>query len=251
MPLFKPPTTEETQSFYRELQEGKRNPLFWGAQRFDTGKGLVSSSLKQHFQSVIDPLIQSGERVLDLGCGSGLFLPAIYRNTSDIQAVDTSAVLLEKAEGLVSACGLEGVVFKEANAEKLPYKDSHFDTLIAVDVLHHFQRLNLCLEEMWRVIKPGGTLIIFEPNKLNPLLALGCLFDRNEWGLLALGRPALYRRKLSPHFSIKSVSFNGLIIGPNAKWMICIADFVTRRPWSKFLSWLAPKIVIVAEKPHP
>ncbi len=251
MPLFKPPTTEETRSYYRELRERKRNPLFWGARRFDPEKGFGSPSLNTHFLSVIDSLIQPGDRVLDLGCGSGLFLPAIYKHTRDIHAIDTSAALLEQAEGLVSAYGLDGIVVRQANAEKLPYGDSHFDALIAVDVLHHFQRFNRCLQEMWRVVKPGGNLIIFEPNKLNPLLALGCLIDRNEWGLLALGRPALYRRKLSPLFNIQSLRPNGLIIGPDWNWVVCIADLVTQSPWSKFLGWLAPKILILAEKPHP
>lgn len=251
MPLFKPPTTEETRSYYRELRERKRNPLFWGARRFDPEKGFGSPSLNTHFLGVIDPLIQPGDRVLDLGCGSGLFLPAIYQHTRDIHAVDTSAALLGQAVGLVSTYGLDGIVVKEANAEKLPYEDSHFDALIAVDVLHHFQRFNRCLQEMWRVVKPGGNLIIFEPNKLNPLLALGCLIDRNEWGLLALGRPALYRRKLSPLFNIQSLRPNGLIIGPDWNWVVRIADLVTRSPWSKFLGWLAPKILILAEKPHP
>ena len=182
MPLFKPPTTEETRSYYRELRERKRNPLFWGIRRFDPEKGFNSPSLNTHFQRVINPLIHPGDRVLDLGCGSGMFLPAIYKQTRDIHAVDTSAALLGQAEGLVSAYGLEGIAGVEADAEKLPYGDAHFDTLVAVDVLHHFQRFNRCLKEMWRVVKPGGNLIILEPNKLNPLLALGCLLDRNEWG---------------------------------------------------------------------
>ena len=251
MPLFKPPTTEETRSYYRELRERKRNPLFWGIRRFDPEKGFNSPSLNTHFQRVINPLIHPGDRVLDLGCGSGMFLPAIYKQTRDIHAVDTSAALLGQAEGLVSAYGLEGIAVVEADAEKLPYGDAHFDTLVAVDVLHHFQRFNRCLKEMWRVVKPGGNLIILEPNKLNPLLALGCLLDRNEWGLLALGRPALYRRKLSPLFNIRSLQPNGLIIGPDWKWVVRTADLVTRPPWSKFLGWLAPKILILAEKPHP
>ena len=250
MPLFKPPTTEATRSYYRELWERKRNPLFWGTRRFDPAKAFNSPSLTKHFLRVIDPLIKPGDRVLDLGCGSGMFLPAIYQRARDIHAVDTSPTLLGQAQGLVAARGLSGIVVREANAEQLPYADSHFDALIAVDVLHHFERFNRCLEEMWRVVKPGGTLIIFEPNKLNPLLALGCLLDRNEWGLLALGRPALYRRKLSPLFSIQSLRPNGLIIGPDWTWVVRIADLVTRPPWAKFLGWLAPKIVILAKKPH-
>jgi ubiquinone/menaquinone biosynthesis C-methylase UbiE len=193
-------------------------------------------------------LLQDGDRVLDVGCGSGLFLPSIYKNTTQIHAVDTSPALLEEARSVVENCKLEGTVVMEADVEKLAFEDASFDAIIAVDVLHHFQNLDLCLNEMKRVLRPGGKLIIFEPNKLNPLLALGCLIDRNEWGLLALGRRGLYKHRISPFFDIKLVQFNGLIIGPDERIITSIADFVTRKPWSRILSWLAPKILILAEK---
>ena len=93
-----------------------------------------------------------------------------------------------------------------------------------------------------------GKLIVFEPNKLNPLLYIMCVLDRNEWGLLRLGSFRKYRGLLKPGFQIETMEHNGLLIGPDGPLFLSIADLLRTGITGKLFGWLSPKIFISATK---
>ena len=115
-----------------------------------------------------------------------------------------------------------------------------------VDVLHHLERTGPTLVEARRVLRPGGRLLVFEPNKLNPLLFLMCAIDRNEWGLLRLGSRRQYRKLLSPGFEIATMDYSGLLIGPDGPVFMWIADLLSSGTTGRLFGWLCPKIFIAA-----
>ena len=107
--------------------------------------------------------LQPGERVLDVGCGSGglnRWLAHRTGGSNPIMGVDISTYLVREAAGLARSEGLEGIIeFREANAEALPFPDSSFDVSMSFTVISavHADRM---LSEMVRVTRPGGRIAV-------------------------------------------------------------------------------------------
>jgi SAM-dependent methyltransferase len=138
-----------------------------------------------------------------------------------------------------------------AGAEALPFSGRIFDVIVMVDAIHHITNLHGTIEEMKRVLKPHGTVLIFEPNKLNLLLWLLCLLDRNEWGALHLGSKRKYVGLFQPHFNIERMEYNGLLIGPDSSLNRKIVDLLLAPPIKWLLAWQAPKIFMVMTPKQP
>jgi SAM-dependent methyltransferase len=110
-----------------------------------------------------------GRRVLELGCGTGVFLERVAPCGARIVGLDLSADLLAKARARLG--DVPNVVLHRGNAEQLPYADASFDAVYGSSVLHHLD-LDRALREVLRVLRPGGRCAFTEPNLLNPQVAL-------------------------------------------------------------------------------
>jgi len=249
MRIFKATKTEATARFYGDLLGGQRTRWFWGTQRFDAEKASRSASIARYFTQPVSELLSPEARVLDVGCGAGILLPLVAPLCRQLVGLEVAAAFAEASRQVVECRRLENVVILEGSVEHMPFGDGEFDVLVAVDVLHHVFDLPACVAELHRVLRPGGRLIVYEPNKLNPLLALLCCLDRNEWGLLSLGTTAAYRHLLAPGFDLETVAYSGLIIGPDNRFNRALAGFLNRPAVRRRLGWLNPKIQIVARKP--
>jgi 2-polyprenyl-6-hydroxyphenyl methylase/3-demethylubiquinone-9 3-methyltransferase len=93
--------------------------------------------------------------VLDLGCGKGRFASHLIQAGARVVGLDLSTAMLEKA------CGLDRV---KASARRLPFADSTFDAVVAIEVLEHVGAVDPVLDEARRVLKPGGRLVIVDKN---------------------------------------------------------------------------------------
>lgn len=107
-----------------------------------------------------------GMSVLDLGCGSGLFIPEMARmvgREGTVHAVDLQAPLLEQARRRVEQSGLgERVKFYAKGAYDLPLADSSVDVAVLIAVLGEIPDRLRALVELRRVLKPGARLAISE-----------------------------------------------------------------------------------------
>lgn len=108
---------------------------------------------------------KTGELVLEIGCGSGLFV----RQTADAvgatgkaYAIDVSADQVEAAR--VNCADLSNVELRVGSALALPYADGMFDAVATIQVLEYLEEVPLALAEMYRVLKPGGRFINFATN---------------------------------------------------------------------------------------
>ena len=115
-------------------------------------------------QRVIDETrLQPGERVLDVGCGTGSLDRWLAHRTggaNPIMGVDISAYLIREAGTLARGEVLEGVIeFQEARAEALPFPDNSFDLSMSFTVILAADADRM-LAEMMRVTRPGGRIAV-------------------------------------------------------------------------------------------
>jgi SAM-dependent methyltransferase len=106
--------------------------------------------------------------VLELGCGTGYFTRELARSGADIVAIDVSPELLEIAR---TNCSAPNVRYEIQNAYALTYSNATFDSVVGSSVLHHLE-IEEAVREIYRVLKPGGTIYFTEPNMLNPQIAI-------------------------------------------------------------------------------
>lgn len=106
--------------------------------------------------------MKSGEKVLDVGCGTGTFLARVAKTYGvDCTGIDVSKESIAKAKQWLVPC----LHFQVADAVKLPFEDESFDYVLSFDVLEHIEDQNKALSEMARVLKRGGWLLIYTINK--------------------------------------------------------------------------------------
>jgi ubiquinone/menaquinone biosynthesis C-methylase UbiE len=111
--------------------------------------------------------LQPGQKVLELGCGTGYFTRELAATGAQITAVDISPDLLEVAR---RECPNGNTTFEIQNACALTYPDETFDSVVGSSVLHHLE-IDDALREIARVLKPGGSIYFTEPNMMNPQIA--------------------------------------------------------------------------------
>ncbi len=112
--------------------------------------------------------LRPGQVVLELGCGSGLFLPGLAEKvqpTGRVVGIDHSDVLIEEARKNASATPYAAIIETQvADAYKLPYPDGHFDAAHCERVLMHLEDPTAALRELARVVRPGGAIVAAEPD---------------------------------------------------------------------------------------
>jgi SAM-dependent methyltransferase len=121
----------------------------------------------------------SGQSVLEIGCGTGLFTEKLLSTGAKITATDLSQDLLAVAKTrLGEQCSL-----CTADAHSLPWDNDTFDIVYGSSILHHLQ-VEKALGEVYRVLKKDGRMLFAEPNMLNPQI----LLQKNiEWIKKRLG----------------------------------------------------------------
>jgi ubiquinone/menaquinone biosynthesis C-methylase UbiE len=90
--------------------------------------------------------------ILEVGCGTGLVLMRLRKFARSVKGVDLSPGMLEKAK----ARGFDAVV---GSATELPFADESFDVACSFKVLAHVPDIEKALDEMTRVVRPGGVVI--------------------------------------------------------------------------------------------
>lgn len=135
--------------------------------------------------------LDARSRVLEIGCGTGLFTAMFAQSGARIVAVDLSGELLQKARqrGLPP----QQVRFIEKRFEECAV-EGPFDAVIGSSVLHHLDLLPSCLKII-SLLKPGGTMAFAEPNMLNPQVFAERKF-RKWFPYISADETAFVRRSL-------------------------------------------------------
>jgi SAM-dependent methyltransferase len=109
---------------------------------------------------------QPGDRVLDIGAGSGFSSEMLARLGYDVVAIDPDrhALVNNRRRPTFDRARIDGEVrVTQAVAERLPFGDASFDGAVGMNVLHHVAQLQAAVSELARVLKPGAHAVFCEP----------------------------------------------------------------------------------------
>ena len=111
-----------------------------------------------------DTAYPSGSNVLEAGCGVGAQTVPLLRNSPDVRltCLDISATSLATAEARIRAACLPLPAFRQGDLRALPFADASFDHVFICFVLEHLADPAAALEELRRVLRPGGSLTVIE-----------------------------------------------------------------------------------------
>ncbi len=153
-----------------------------------------------------------GALVLDLGCGVGEYVRGFVREGARAVGIDIAPGRLAEARRRLSPPGPgEGAPAPHAGAvagllaaagESLPLRDGSLDAVVLNEVIEHVKDDAATLGEVARVLKPGGTCVIFAPNRLYPFETHGVFLGRRYvFGNIPLVNwlPGILRSRLVPH----------------------------------------------------
>lgn len=110
------------------------------------------------------------KKVLDVGCGVGMFLAKFKKLKANVYGIDVDEEKIKEAQKRFKNVAV-------ASGEKLPYRKNSFDVVWLHEVIEHVDDDRKTIEECFRVLRPGGKLVIFAPNRLWPFETHGIFLN--------------------------------------------------------------------------
>ena len=100
--------------------------------------------------------------VADLGAGEGLISQLLARRVAKVWCIDNSPRMVEVGTELAAKNGLANLAYKLGDIEKVPLADQSVDLAILSQALHHAQHPEAAIQEAYRILKPGGQLLLLD-----------------------------------------------------------------------------------------
>ncbi len=189
------PRDDKTTHFgFREVPESAKAGLVGQvfssvASRYDVMNDVMSLGIHRLWKrfTIGQAGVRAGQKVLDLAGGTGDLAAQFATqvgSTGSVTVADINAAMLDVGRARFADCGLAGnVEFVQANAECLPFPDNHFDCITIAFGLRNVTHIDAALASMFRVLKPGGRLLVLEFSK--PVLpGLNAVYDAYSFHLL-------------------------------------------------------------------
>lgn len=144
---------------------------------------------RSRLQEILD--LQPGERVLEVGPGTGYYTPGLAERLGPegvVEVLDVQQEMLDHTIRRARERGLWNVSATRGDARRLPYDDDSFDAAVLVTVLGEVPDPEAALRELSRVLRPGGRLVVGELFGDPHYVTLGSLKRRAAAAGLALER---------------------------------------------------------------
>jgi 2-polyprenyl-3-methyl-5-hydroxy-6-metoxy-1,4-benzoquinol methylase len=159
----------------RKLEEALRTPGDYQHRALESGHPVQRHWHRSKLE-LLDWFFspRPGERVLDVGCGSGVFAAAMARRGADVVAIDANEDAVAYARDAFPDPRLR---FERGLVEDLAFEAASFDHAVCLEVIEHIEveRTRALLRHLRRILRPGGTLLLTTPNYRG-------LWPLVEWG---------------------------------------------------------------------
>ncbi len=109
----------------------------------------------------------AGKRVLDVGCQTGALSCVLAQRGAKVSGIEPEAWVLQAAKERSAGWKVD-LSLTTAVGEKLPFEDASFDVVCFIDVIEHCRDAKACIQEIARVLAPGGVAYVYGPNRLSP-----------------------------------------------------------------------------------
>ncbi len=103
--------------------------------------------------------------IADLGAGEGLLSQLLAQRAKQVWCIDNSARMVEVGTELAAKNGLANLTYRLGDIENVPLPDASVDVAILSQALHHAQHPQLAVDEAFRILRPGGQLVILDLNE--------------------------------------------------------------------------------------
>lgn len=137
------------------------------ADRYDLMNDLMSFGLHRAWKAFTVALarVHAGERVLDVGSGSGDLARAFAARGAEVWMTDINARMLARGRDRMLDSGRRAPAIR-CDAERLPFREGVFDCVCVGFGLRNMTRMDAALAEMTRVLRPGGRLLVLEFSRI-------------------------------------------------------------------------------------
>jgi 2-polyprenyl-3-methyl-5-hydroxy-6-metoxy-1,4-benzoquinol methylase len=134
----------------------------WSGERLETY--ITNEIMVEHIHryAIACELVQN-KKVLDIACGEGYGSYLMANDAFSVTGIDINSIVIEKAREKYKRSNLQ---FLQGPADKIPVEDHVFDIVVSFETIEHLENHQLIFNEIKRVLKPEGVLIISTPNKL-------------------------------------------------------------------------------------
>jgi ubiquinone/menaquinone biosynthesis C-methylase UbiE len=109
-----------------------------------------------------------GERILDVGCGTGVFTVDFLAAGTDVVGLDISRPMLNLARKKTMGCAFFPV---QGDLQYLPFSQNSFDRTVSITALEFIADAKSAIDELFRVTRPGGCVVVATLNSLSPWAA--------------------------------------------------------------------------------
>jgi len=197
----------------------------------------------------------SASKLLEDGCGVGQYVRALAEHALFVVGLEIEAARLREAAALPIPAG--HVQFVGGAGEHLPFPEGSFDIVLSHEVLEHVQDDRAALAEIFRVLRPGGRLLLFCPNRWYPFETHGIYWrEQYRFGNIPLVNylPTSLRNKLAPHVRAYTSDDLDRLLAPLSARVIrrkvifgAYDNIIRRRP--RLGSWLRATLHFLEETP--
>lgn len=170
------------------LDNIEKNKNFFDRWTKSYDAGLFQFWMRRFYLPILkEVMLTKKTSLLDISCGTGELLQHL-QGKAELQGLDISEEMLKKARAKLP----KEITLHKADVHHLPFKDNHFDYVVTTEAFHHYYSQELALQEMARVTKKGGKVIVSDINFF--LKPIHWLFEKIEPGCVKINSRKEMRR---------------------------------------------------------
>jgi len=177
------------------LVGGLRDRFGGDYEKFFSDYDRFRYGMESHLPACLDALNVTGKRVLEIGLGQGADAESLIRRGARWSGVDLTGESVERVRTRLTLRNLPFDDLKQGSVLDLPFEDDQFDLVFSHGVLHHVPEIVAAGQEIHRVLRPGGELVImmYARWSLNYLVAISLVRRAALLAAFPLARAGLLR----------------------------------------------------------